>query len=423
MKKADSQTTFSATHFGSIIKNILITLILTIAATVAAFWFFRHVPENPSNIALVYITALVLTARFTTGYAYGIFASLGGVICVNYLFTYPYFAFNFTLTGYPITFLFMLIISPSISTMTSQIKTQGKVLVEREKLLMEAEKEKMRANLLRSVSHDLRTPLTGIIGNSSTYIDNYDTLSEKEKLNIVSHIKDDSNWLLCMVENLLSVTRIDERSMGIATSLESVEEVAAEAIQRLQKRLPNADIHVQVPEEYLLIPMDAMLIEQVIINLLENALNQNYKITTASSGTEGLHLCASLCPDVVLLDLGLPDIDGMEVIKRLRTWTSTPIIVISARSYEQEKAKALYYGADDYITKPFSTVELLAQNSGKVLTYSFIMEKIWGPYVDNNNQILRVNMANIRRKIEKNPAVPEHVFTEIGIGYRMAEGN
>ncbi len=209
--------------------------------------------------------------------------------------------------------------------------------------------------------------------------------------------------------------------------------------------------------------------------------NQNYKITTAASGQEGLHLSASLCPDIILLDLGLPDIDGMQVIQKLREWSATPIIVISARSHEHEKAKALDLGADDYITKPFSTVELLArirtslrhssqlktgnsqtafvyhhkdltidyekhlvslngemihltqiefklltllsQNSGKVLTYSSIMEKIWGPYVDNNNQILRVNMANIRRKIEKNPAAPEYVFTEIGIGYRMAEGD
>lgn len=208
--------------------------------------------------------------------------------------------------------------------------------------------------------------------------------------------------------------------------------------------------------------------------------NQNYKITVAGSGKEGLHLSASLCPDLILLDLGLPDMDGMQVIQKLREWSSIPIIVISARNHEQEKAKALDLGADDYITKPFSTVELLArirtslrhstqingqthalpiyrhknliidydkhlvtldgemihltqiefkllsllsQNSGKVLTYASIMEKIWGPYVDNNNQILRVNMANIRRKIEKNPATPEHVFTEIGIGYRMAEGD
>lgn len=264
--------TIPAARPGRIAKNLFITLALTVAATAAAFWFFHYVPENPSNIALVYITALVLTARFTTGYVYGIIASLIGVICVNYLFTYPYFALNFTLTGYPITFLFMLIISLTISTMTSRIIGQGQILVERKKLLMEAEKEKMRANLLRSVSHDLRTPLTGIIGNSSTYMDNKDTLTEQEKLKLVSLINDDSNWLLNMVENLLSVTRIDERSMKIATSLESVEEVCAEAIRRLCKRLPNADIKVAVPDDYLLIPMDAMLVEQVIINLLENAV-------------------------------------------------------------------------------------------------------------------------------------------------------
>ena len=263
---------FFSTRFGLILKNSLITLMLATLATLAAFWFFHNVPENPANISLVYITALVLIARFTTGYIYGIIASLIGVICVNFLFTYPYFALNFTLTGYPTTFLFMLIISISISTMTSQIKKQGQVLLEREKLLMEAEKEKMRANLLRSVSHDLRTPLTGIIGNSSTYIDNRNTLTEQEKTDIVSHINDDAGWLLNMVENLLSVTRIDEHSMGIATSMESVEEVIAEAIQRLQKRLPHADIHAKVPENFLMIPMDAMLIEQVIINLLENAI-------------------------------------------------------------------------------------------------------------------------------------------------------
>lgn len=231
-----------------------------------------------------------------------------------------------------------------------------------------------------------------------------------------------------------------------------------------------------MPKSTILLIEDEENIRSFIATTLKN---QNYKIVTAASGTEGLHLCASLCPDLVLLDLGLPDMDGMAVIEKLREWNSTPIIVISARSHEQEKAKALDGGADDYITKPFGTVELLARirtslrhsgqqnsgmrsnvpvyrhgelaidfekhlvtlsgamvhltqiefkllgllarNSGKVLTYSYIMEKIWGPFVDSNNQILRVNMANIRRKIEKNPAAPEHVFTEIGIGYRMAE--
>ena len=215
--------------------------------------------------------------------------------------------------------------------------------------------------------------------------------------------------------------------------------------------------------------------DKSISGFITTSLESNgYRVTSALSGREGLSLSASLCPDVILLDLGLPDIDGCEILKQLRSWSSVPIIVISARSKEQDKVCALDLGADDYITKPFGTAELmarirtslrhrhpvspdriyraldleinfekrlirlagreihltqieyqlltlLAENSGRVLTYSYLMNAIWGPYMDSNNQILRVNMANIRRKIEKNPAQPQYVFTEIGIGYRMLE--
>lgn len=214
--------------------------------------------------------------------------------------------------------------------------------------------------------------------------------------------------------------------------------------------------------------------DKSICSFITTSLNGNgYRVTAALTGSEGLTLTASRCPDVILLDLGLPDMDGCDVLQQLRTWNHTPIIIISARNEEQEKVKALDLGADDYITKPFGTAELmarirtslrhsrnsfepiyraleleinfekrivrlkgeqihltqieyqlltlLAENSGRVLTYNFIMNTIWGPYVDNNNQILRVNMANIRRKIEQNPAQPRYVFTEIGIGYRMRE--
>ena len=220
--------------------------------------------------------------------------------------------------------------------------------------------------------------------------------------------------------------------------------------------------------------------EENIRSFISTALkNTNYKITTAKGGNDGLHLSASLCPDLILLDLGLPDLDGMEVIRKLRSWSSIPVIVISARTNEHEKARALDLGADDYITKPFGTVELLARirtslrhshqmqdmastepapyhykeltihfenhvvtlseenihltqieyklltllakNSGKVLTYTYLMEKIWGPYTDNNNQILRVNMANIRRKLKENPSKPKYIHTELGIGYRMLD--
>ncbi|MGF0017355.1 response regulator [Sporofaciens sp. SGI.106] len=221
--------------------------------------------------------------------------------------------------------------------------------------------------------------------------------------------------------------------------------------------------------------------EENIASFICKTLKLNgYKTITASAGREALSIIHSQCPDLILLDLGLPDMDGMEIIRQVREWSSTPIIVVSARIQEQEKVDALDAGADDYITKPFGTSELLArirtslrhsnrlnnhsnlylrpyhsgkltidfekrivslagqqihltpvefrivaylaQNSGKVVTYTSIMTQIWGPYSDkNNNKILRVNMANIRRKIEENPAEPEYLFTEVGIGYRMRE--
>lgn len=220
--------------------------------------------------------------------------------------------------------------------------------------------------------------------------------------------------------------------------------------------------------------------EKSICDFIAKTLNaSDYKAVTAGSGKEGLAILTSALPDLVLLDLGLPDMDGIDIIKQTREWSSLPIIVISARVQEREKVAALDAGANDYITKPFGTDELLArirtairhsnkivddkvnstrpysarglvvdfgkrlvtvegkeihltrveykivsmlaQNSGKVITYSSLIEQVWGPYADDNNRILRVNMANIRRKIEKNPGEPEYIFTELGVGYRMIE--
>ena len=153
------------------------------------------------------------------------------------------------------------------------LKEQAQILQEREKLLMDAEKEKMRANLLRAVSHDLRTPLTAIIGSSSGYLDNKDQLTQTQKDQLVSHIYDDANWLLHMVENLLTVTRIQtDKPASITKSIEAVEEVVGEAVSRFKKRYPGNPVRVRTPEEFYMIPMDATLIEQVILNLLENAV-------------------------------------------------------------------------------------------------------------------------------------------------------
>ena len=220
--------------------------------------------------------------------------------------------------------------------------------------------------------------------------------------------------------------------------------------------------------------------EESISNFISTILTANgYRAVVASRGKEALSLIASHCPDVILLDLGLPDMDGAEIIRSVRSWSAVPVIVVSARGLEEDKVDALDLGADDYITKPFGTSELLAriraslrhavQRSeqqgegrelfrsgeflidfqkrlvtvegkeihltqieyklvhllskypGRVLTYDFLIKNIWGPHAPNDNQILRVNMANIRRKIEQDPGQPRYILTELGVGYRMVE--
>ena len=220
-----------------------------------------------------------------------------------------------------------------------------------------------------------------------------------------------------------------------------------------------------------------------IFNFFRNVLEANhYEVILAHTGTEAFSMVTSRCPDLMLLDLGLPDMDGMRILKGVREWSMMPVIVVSARTHEKDKVEALDMGADDYITKPFGTSELLArirtairhtrtgligqdgtqtgvfvsggltidydkhrvfvdgrdagltQNeykivsllgkyAGKVMTYDAIIREIWGPNMKNDNRILRVNMANIRRKLEQNPAEPQYIFTEIGVGYRMAEAD
>ena len=261
----------SQTHTYNTHVSRLITVSAMAAATVLSLIYHRINPAGTANIALIYILTVILISYHTDKYRYGILAAICSVFFIN-LFTYPFFLFNFAVSGYPLTFLFMYFISILTSATTFRLKEQARRIKDDEDLIMEAEKEKLRANLLRAVSHDLCTPLTSIIGASSSYLDNEETLSAEEKRRLVSQISEDADWLLHMVENLLSVTRItDSGANTLKKNPEVMEEVLLDAISTIRKRYPSMQIHMSLPDELLIVPMDPLLIKQVIMNLLENA--------------------------------------------------------------------------------------------------------------------------------------------------------
>lgn len=426
---------------------------------------------------------------------------------------------------------------------------------ENEKAAVFAKNEQLRANLLRSISHDLRTPLTSISGNADTLLHSYNALDEQTRKQIFTDIYDDAQWLTGLVENLLSITKISDGSVKLRLSDQVVDDIVSEAFRHIDRRSTKHHIEVDCGDVPLLVRVDAGLIVQVLINLVNNAVKytptgSNIRITAIPrenmaeicvsdngpgisdelkervfemffTGSNpigdsrrslglGLTLCQTIIhahngemtlktheyrylsaqngasavlealshnPDIVLLDLGLPDMDGVEIIRKIRSWSNMPIIVISARTEDSDKIGALDAGADDYLTKPFSVDELLARlrvtqrrlslmkadtaqetpiftngalkidyaagcayidgaelhltpieykllcllskNVGKVLTHTYITQQIWGSSWENDIASLRVFMATLRKKLENGKDGQQYIQTHIGIGYRM----
>ena len=253
---------------------------LVFATAIALCIGFSNIYDDNNHFAVpVFILAVALIARFTQGYLYGIFASLVGVFCVNYIFTYPYWQFDMTLAGYPLTFASMLMVSICVSTLTTRILLT-------DQLRMEAEMEKMRANLLRSVSHDLRTPLTSIIGSSSVLMES-DALSREQQSELIREINKDARWLARITENILSVTKFSGNQVCLRKEYEVVEEIVSSAIVKFRKNHEAVQINVQRPEDFLLAPMDATLIEQVLLNLMDNAMEHGVHTTAISITISG----------------------------------------------------------------------------------------------------------------------------------------
>ena len=245
-------------------RDLLVSAAIFLCATGVCVLLHQMADTTDGFASPVYVLAVLLISRFTDGYLFGLIAAVLGVIGVNYVFTYPYMAFNFTISGYPLTIFTFLVVSLVTSALTTKTKEQ-------DRLRMENEKVKLRADLLRSVSHDIRTPLTSIIGATSTVLEN-PALSQEEQRALLTDVRDDAQWLIRVVENLLSITRIGNDQAKISKEPEAAEEVLGEAVRKFRKRFPAVSVEVHVPDELLLVPMDPILIVQVLSNLLENAV-------------------------------------------------------------------------------------------------------------------------------------------------------
>jgi len=250
--------------YKQIIKDLFFTVFIMVL-TYFLSYYMQFVFDTDTLVPTLFVLGVFFVSLRTEGYVWGVVASLVGVMLVNFTFTAPYFEIDFITPVNMFAALVMLVIAIMTSTLTTQIKQQ-------EKIKAESEKERMRGNLLRAVSHDLRTPLTSIYGSSSVIIENYDSLSKERQVKLLKEIHEDSQWLIRMVENLLSVTRIDDGVAHVAKEPTVLDELIDAVIVKFNKHYPEQQVKVELPEEFISIPMDPMLIEQVLINILENAL-------------------------------------------------------------------------------------------------------------------------------------------------------
>lgn len=250
-------------------KNRILINSLTSAAILTVSFALSLAIQNlfrtQSLIPAIFVLAVFCISLVTQGYIAGILSSLVSVLAVNFAFTFPYFRFNFSMPENLFSAVIMLAVTVMTSMLTTKIKRQ-------EKMKAESDKEKMRANLLRAVSHDLRTPLTTIYGSCSAIMENYERLTPEQHLKLLGEIREDSEWLIRMVENLLSVTRIDGERVNVIKTPTVLEELIDSVLLKFHKRYPGQQVCVTIPDEFISIPMDAMLIEQVLMNLLENAV-------------------------------------------------------------------------------------------------------------------------------------------------------
>ena len=247
-----------------IVTDTLFTIFTLIVVFLLNLFLVRRF-NTKTMTPMIFVLGVFLVSWRTQGYGFGIASSLISVLAVNWAFTYPYWAFDLISPECISSAVVMLIVSIMTGALTTRLKQQ-------EKLKAEAEAERMRGNLLRAVSHDLRTPLTSIYGSCSAIIENYDSIPKERKLLLLKDMQSDSQWLNRMVENLLSVTRVGSDKVRLSKHSVVLEELIDALLLKFHKHYPNQKVQVQIPDAFVSIPMDPVLIEQVLMNLLENAV-------------------------------------------------------------------------------------------------------------------------------------------------------
>ena len=248
----------------SIFADTLFTVITLVVVFLVNLFLVRQF-NTKTMTPMIFVLGVFLVSWKTQGYVWGIVASLLSVLAVNWAFTYPYWAFDLISPECISSAVVMLIVSTMTGALTTRLKQQ-------EKLKAEAETERMRGNLLRAVSHDLRTPLTSIYGSCSAIIENFDSIPREKQMKLLKDIQSDSQWLNRMVENLLSVTRVDADKVRLSKHSTVLEELVDALLVKFHKHYPDTAVQVSIPEAFVSIPMDPVLIEQVLMNLLENAV-------------------------------------------------------------------------------------------------------------------------------------------------------
>ena len=275
-----------------VLRNLLITLFFLCGAYLVSSILIGHTGAE-NNSALVFVLSVVVISYLTDGYLYGFAASLFSGFCINYFFMFPYRAFSLSYAGYPVAMVSMVAISGVVCALTTRVKLLAKEAISREQktkalyelneklneektaIQLEAARETIRGNILRAVSHDLRTPLTAISGAAAVLLSSEEVKNSEKNLSLVQDIKSDADSLIAMVENLLSITKIRDGTMPLNKREEMLEEVAGDALLTIRRRFPDYTVTLDLSDDILYLPMEPMLIKQVIVNLLENAIRHS----------------------------------------------------------------------------------------------------------------------------------------------------